>query len=212
MSEWHDNVPGLIETFYPGQEGGNALADIIFGDVNPSGKLPITFAKQWEDSPAFTTYPGKKEDVFYEEGIYVGYRHYDKNYIEPLFPFGFGLSYKRFNYSDLKISSYEISQNDTVTVKVSIKNSGNKAGDEVVQLYLRDVEATVDREVKSLKGFKRVSLNSGESKTVTFKLNESDFSFYSEKKKKWIAEPGKFKILIGSSSRDIKLVGEFQLN
>lgn len=212
MSEWFDNVPGLIETFYPGQEGGNALADIIFGDVNPSGKLPITFAKQWEDSPAYTTYPGKKEEVYYEEGIFVGYRHFDKNYIEPLFPFGFGLSYTTFKYSNLKISSKEITHNDTLTVMVSIKNSGNKLGDEVVQLYLRDVEATVDREVKSLKGFKRVSLNPGESKTVAFKLNESDLSFYSEKEKRWIAEPGKFKLLVGSSSRDIRIIGEFKLN
>ena len=211
MNEWIDNVPGLIEAFYPGQEGGNAIADIIFGDVNPSGKLPITFAKQWKDSPVYTTYPGKKEEVFYEEGIFVGYRHFDKKEIEPLFPFGYGLSYTTFEYRNLQLSSNEISPNDTLIVKVSVMNSGQKAGDEVIQLYLQDMEAAVNREVKSLKGFKRVSLNPGESKTVSFILNKNDLSFYSEEEKIWVAEPGQFKILIGNSSRDISLVGSFQL-
>ena len=211
MNEWLNNVPGLIEAFYPGQEGGNALADIIFGDVNPSGKLPLTFIKRWKDSPAYKTYPGEKERVFYKEGIYVGYRYLDKKKIEPLFPFGFGLSYTNFAYSGLQITPKKIPAGGIVDVKVTIKNSGDRAGDEIVQLYLQDVKASVDREVKSLKGFKRVHLEAGEKKTVTFKINKDDLAFYSEKKKKWIAEPGKFNVLIGSSSRDIRLTGGFTL-
>jgi len=211
MSEWIGNIPVLIDAFYPGQEGGNALADIIFGDVNPSGKLPLTFIKQWKDSPVYSTYPGKIEEVFYKEGIYVGYRYLDKKNIEPLFPFGYGLSYTTFKYSDLQIIPNKISANDTITVKVNVQNTGQTAGDEVIQLYIHDVKASVDREVKSLKGFKRISLNPGERKTVTFKLENKDLSFYSEKKKKWIAEPGKFNVLIGSSSRDIRLKGSFTL-
>ncbi len=211
MSEWLDNVPALIDAFYPGQEGGNALADIIFGDVNPSGKLPLTFIKQWKDSPAYDTYPGKKEEVFYKEGIYVGYRYLDKKNIEPLFPFGYGLSYTTFEYSSLQITPNKISTNDTITVKVNIQNTGQRAGDEVVQLYVQDVKASVHREVKSLKGFKRVRLNPDESKIVTFKLDKNDLSFYSEKERKWVAESGKFNLLIGSSSRDIRLTGSFNL-
>jgi len=135
----------------------------------------------------------------------------DKKEIEPLFPFGYGFSYTTFDYSDLEISPSAISLDDTLTIKVRIKNIGKRAGDEVIQLYIHDVEASVDREVKSLKGFKRVSLNPNESKTVDFKLDKNALSFYSEKNNKWVAEPGKFKILIGSSSRDIKLTKEFEL-
>ncbi len=211
MNEWLDDVPALIDAFYPGQEGGNALADIIFGDVNPSGKLPLTFIKRWQDSPAFATYPGKKEEVYYKEGIYVGYRYLDKENIDPLFPFGYGLSYTSFEYGGLQISPKNVKGDDVVVIKVKIKNSGGMVGDEIVQLYLQDVKASVEREIKSLKGFKRIRLNAGQEKTIKFKLNRDALSFYSEKKKKWIAEPGKFNVLIGSSSRDIRLKGSFTL-
>jgi beta-glucosidase len=211
MSDWIDDVPCIIEAFYPGQEGGHALADIIFGDVSPSGKLPITFPKRWQDSPVYETYPGTKELADYKEGIFVGYRHFDTYNIESLFPFGYGLSYTTFEYSDLKISPTKVTQEDTVIVKVKIKNTGEISGDEIVQLYIRDVHASVEREFKSLRGFIRVSLDPGENKTVVFKVKKTDLSFYDVNKRKWIAEPGGFEVLVGSSSRDIRLKGEFIL-
>ena len=211
MNEWIDRVPAIIEAFYPGQEGSAALADILFGDINPSGKLPLTFIKSWENSPAFGTYPGAKEIANYTEGIYVGYRHFDKNEIEPLFPFGYGLSYTTFNYSNLEITPNIIKQNGIVTVKVNIQNTGKMAGDEVVQIYLRDIKSSVEREVKALKGFTRVGLKPGESNVVTFELDKSSLAFYDVNLKKWIAEPGKFKVMVGSSSRDIRLESDFEL-
>ena len=201
----------FIEALYPGQEGGNALADILFGDVNPSGKLPMTFPEFWKDSPVYGTYRVSREISKYSEGIFVGFRHFDKNDIEPLFPFGFGLSYTTFQYSDLEISPKTIDLNEIVNVKMTVKNTGKMSGDEVVQLYVRDVESKVEREVKALKGFKRVSLKPGESNVVTFELDKSSLAFYDVKKKQWVAEPGQFQVMIGSSSRDIRLEGSFEL-
>ncbi|MBC8183808.1 glycoside hydrolase family 3 C-terminal domain-containing protein [candidate division KSB1 bacterium] len=211
MKEWLNDVPAVVEAFYPGQEGGNALADILFGDVSPSGKLPLTFMKKWEDSAVYPTYPGERDVAYYKEGIFVGYRHFDKNNIEPLFPFGYGLSYTTFEYSDLKLDKKKIGQDSTVTVSLNVKNTGNMDGDEVVQLYIRDVKASVKREVKALKGFDRISLKVGGSKKITFKINKSALSFYDVKRKVWVAEPGVFKVLVGSSSRDIRLKDKFRL-
>jgi len=211
MNQWIDDVPVVIEAFYPGQEGGNAVADILFGDVNPSGKLPFTIMKRWEDHSAYGTYPGKRDFVEYSEGIFVGYRHFDKNNIEPEFPFGYGLSYTTFKYSDLELSFKNIKQSDTLEVSIKVKNSGKVDGDEIVQLYISDKKASVEREVKSLKGFQRVSLKAGESKTVTMKIDKTALSFYDVKAKKWLAEPGEFELLIGASSRDIRLKDLFEL-
>ncbi len=207
MNEWIEDVPAIIEAFYPGQEGGHALADILFGDVNPSGKLPLTFVKSWKDSPVYKTYPGPKDSVTYSEDLFVGYRHFDKYNVEPLFPFGHGLSYTTFKYSNLDI----IKQNHKFIVKADIQNTGNVAGEEIVQLYIQDVESSVEREVKVLKGFIRVNLEPEESKTVTFQLDKSALAFYDVKTKEWITEPGEFRILIASSSRDIRLTGSFEL-
>ncbi len=211
MSEWIDDIPALIDAFYPGQEGGNALADILFGDVSPSGRLPMTFPKKWEDSPVANTYPGERDFAYYNEGIFVGYRHYDKNDIEPLFPFGYGLSYTSFEYSDIKLDKPAMEQDDILTVSLTVKNIGTMNGDEVIQLYIHDEKASVEREVKSLKGFERVNLKAGESKDVSFEIDKSDLSFYDVKNKHWIAEPGKFEIRIGASSRDIRLKSGFEL-
>jgi len=211
MNGWIDDVPAVIEAFYPGQEGGSALANILFGDVNPSGKLPVTFLNRWEDSPAYGTYPGVREKAIYKEGIFVGYRWFDKKNIEPLFPFGYGLSYTTFEYSDLRLSSKSMKQDGQIEVSLNVKNTGKMTGDEVVQLYISDKKASVDREVKSLKGFQRVSLKAGESKTVTMKIDKSALAFYDVKAKKWIAEPGEFEVMIGASSRDIRLKDEFEL-
>ena len=211
MNEWLDKVPAIIEAFYPGQEGGNALADILFGDICPSGKLPLTFPKWWEDSPVYETYPGEKPVAYYKEGIFVGYRHFDKKDIEPLFPFGYGLSYTSFEYNDLEITPKSIKQNGTVTVQMNVKNTGEMDGDEVIQLYVQDLKSSVDREVKSLKGFKRVNLKPSETKRVKFKLDRNSLAFYDVNMKQWVAESGEFKVLLGSSSRDIRLTGQFRL-
>lgn len=211
MNEWLDDVPAVLEALYPGQEGGTALAEILFGDVNPSGRLPMTFPKRFEDSPVYGTYPGEKQVAEYKEGIFVGYRHFDEQDVEPLFPFGFGLSYTTFEYSDLEITPTKIGQDDTVTVQARIKNTGDVAGDEVVQLYVHDVEASVKREKKSLKGFERVSLDPGESETVRFTLDKSHLAFYDVVNKRWVAEPGRFRVLIGGSSRDMRLESDFEL-
>ncbi|NHI94889.1 MAG: glycosyl hydrolase [Candidatus Lokiarchaeota archaeon] len=211
MEGWLEKIPALIEAWYPGMEGGHAIANVIFGEINPSGKLPVTFPKKLSDSPANTsirTFPGR-ENVYYDEGIFVGYRHYDTKQIEPLFPFGFGLSYTSFEYQNLKISPDSIKTNDTLKVSVDITNSGNREGAEIVQLYVQDIEASVERPLKELKGFKKIKLNPEEKKTVEFELLKEDLSFYDEKEHSWRAEKGKFKLLVGSSSRDIRLEGEF---
>jgi beta-glucosidase len=212
MSGWIENVPTILEAWYGGQEAGNAIANILFGDVNPSGKLPITFPKKLSDSPAHVstnTYPGN-EKVHYDEGIFVGYRHFDTKNIEPLFAFGHGLSYSTFTFKNLKISKEKISGDETFSISVDINNSGERSGAEVAQLYVQDIESSVARPLKELKGFKKIELNSGETKTIEFVLGKKDLSFYDEKMRSWKAEKGIFKILIGSSSRDIRLEGKLE--
>ncbi len=199
---WFHVVPAVVEAFYPGQEGGNAVANILLGQVNPSGKLAVTFPKRLEDTPAFINFPGKQE-VCYGEGIFVGYRYYDKKDIEPLFPFGFGLSYTTFGYSGLEAPSRaKIGEN--IAVDVIIKNTGTIAGKEVVQLYIRDLESALVRPLKELKGFEKVFLQPNESKTIHFMLDQRSFAYYDPYRKQWVAEPGGFEILVGSSSRDIR--------
>jgi len=213
MNEWIDSVPSVVEAWYGGMEVGNAIADILFGDVNPSGKLPLTFPKKLSDSPAHNselTFPGVKDSVFYDEGIYVGYRYFDKEQMEPLFPFGYGLSYTTFNYENLKIDKEKFSKNDTVTVSVDIVNTGNRPGAEIIQLYVQDIECSTDRPPKELKKFEKVKLEQNERKTVEFNLNSGDFSFYDDSTHSWVVEPGTFNILLGSSSRDIHLQKEIE--
>ena len=211
MSDWLDLVPSLIEVWFPGQEAGDAVADLLFGDVNPSGKLPTTFLKRWEDCPAYGNFPGADGNVYYREGIFVGYRHYDTRNVEPLFPFGYGLSYTTFEYGDLKITPEKAKEDRKVKVTLSVKNTGKTAGGETVQLYLNDDQASVERPAKELKAFQKVSLQPGQKKTVTWILDKSALSFYDVGKKGWAAEPGKFNVLVGSSSRDIRLKGTFEL-
>jgi beta-glucosidase len=211
MSKWIAQVPAIVDMWYGGQEGGNAIADVLFGEVNPSGKLPVSFVKAWKDSPAYGHYPGENLRVEYAEGIYVGYRYFDKKNVEPLFPFGYGLSYTKFEYSGLKISPDEASPGEPVKVSVQVRNSGSRTGAEVVELYLHDGHSSVDRPVQELKGFARASLAPGESKEVQFTLDRSALAFYSTAKKDWVAEPGTFDVLVGSSSRDIRLKSSFVL-
>ncbi|MFC1636054.1 glycoside hydrolase family 3 C-terminal domain-containing protein [Planctomycetota bacterium] len=199
---WLDEVSAVVEAYYPGQEGGNAIVRVLFGDVNPSGKLPETFPKRLEDNPSHDFFPGGKRTVSYEEGIYVGYRHYDTRNIEPLFPFGHGLSYTEFEYSNLRI---EQKNNGNVLVALDVKNTGKTAGAEVVQLYVRDIVASIDRPVKELKAFAKVKLFPGQTKQAELFLNRNAFAFFCPMHKSWIVEPGQFELLIGSSSKDIRL-------
>ena len=211
MARWIDKTPALLEMWYSGQEGGDALSAILFGDANPSGKLPVSFPKRWEDSPAFGHYPGENLTVDYAEGIHVGYRYFDSKIVEPQFPFGFGLSYTSFEYSDLTVTPEKVSNDQPVKVSVAVKNAGRRSGAEVVQLYVHDGHSAIDRPVRELKGFTRVELKPGETRTVEFTLSRADLSYWSPFQKGWMAEPGIFEIQIGASSRDIRLIAPLDL-
>lgn len=202
---WTNEVKGILETWLGGQAGAGATADVLFGKVNPSGKLAETFPQKLEDTPAFLNFPAEQGEVIYGERIFVGYRYYDKKKIEPLFPFGYGLSYTTFEYSDIKVSSKNIKDTDGLVVSMKIKNTGKFDGKEVVQLYVKDPECTLIRPEKELKKFVKVDLKAGEEKGISFELNARDFSYFDGKREKWIAESGTFEILLGSSSRDIRL-------
>ncbi len=211
MEGWIDKVSALVEAWYPGQEGGRALAEILLGDVNPSGKLPASFAKNWEDNPSSPYYHSKNGKTYYKERIFVGYRGFDKLGREPRFPFGFGLSYTTFSLSNLTLSSKEIRPGGSLRVSVNVRNTGTRPGAEVVQLYLQDVKASVPRPVKELKGFQKVRLAPGEEKTVTFRIGRREMEFFHPKLERWVVEPGAFRVLVGTSSRDLPLAGEFQV-
>jgi beta-glucosidase len=210
MTRWIDSTPALVEMWYGGQEAGHALAAVLFGQANPSGKLPVTFPKRFEDSPAFGHYPGENLHVDYAEGIYVGYRYYDTKKVEPQFPFGFGLSYTTFAYSGITVAPMQGEAQAEVSFKV--KNTGTRAGAEIVQLYVHDGHSRIDRPERELKGFQRVELTPGEEKKVTFLLNRPDLSYWSPEKKAWVADPGIFEVQVGASSRDIRLRAPLQLN
>ncbi|MBT2725808.1 glycoside hydrolase family 3 C-terminal domain-containing protein [Bacillus sp. ISL-75] len=202
---WIGNVRGILEAYLGGQALGGAIADLLFGDANPSGKLAESFPKQLSDNPSFLNFPGEGDKVEYNEGIFVGYRYYDTKKVEPLFPFGFGLSYTTFEYSNLSISQKEIQDTETVTVSVTVKNTGDRAGKQIVQLYVKDVKSNVNRPEKELKGFEKVDLQPGEEKTVTFLLNKRAFAYYNVEMKDWHVETGEFEILVGESSQKIVL-------
>jgi beta-glucosidase len=213
MTQWIDKVPAVLDAWYPGQEGGTALAQILFGDYSPSGKLPVSFESRWEDNPVFHSYyPAKGESrVQYSEGVFVGYRHYDRSETKPLFPFGFGLSYTTFAYSNLSVAPASGSLDQSVIVSFEVKNTGRREGAEVAELYVGDAHASIPRPVKELKGFAKANLKQGQSKRVSINLDRRAFSFYDVGKKDWNAEPGAFDILIGGSSDKIQLRGTFTL-
>ena len=215
MTKWLDTTPALLDMWYGGQEGGAALALILFGDVNPSGRLPVTLPKKFEDSPAAANYPGKDLTAHYAEGIYVGYRYFDTKNVEPAFPFGYGLSYTTFAYSDLKtgsaLANVHSRAEGAVLVSLKVQNAGSRAGAEVVELYVQDGHAKIDRPVHELKAFRRVELASGETKTVEFTLDRDAFSYWNPATKGWQADPGRFEIEVGASSRDIRLKAPYDL-
>ena len=202
---WLSKVKGVLEAYLSGEAAGGAIVDILFGKVNPSGKLPETFPLKLEDNPSYLFFPGEGNVSCYNEGIYVGYRYYDKKKMEVLFPFGYGLSYTTFAYSNLQLDKTELKDTDTLTVSVDVTNTGAVTGKEVVQLYVSDPESFVGRPVKELRDFAKVELAPGETKTVTFTLDKQAFAYYNTVIHDWHVETGEFIIMVGKSSREIEL-------
>jgi beta-glucosidase len=207
MTAWVDRVPALLQAWYPGQEGGTALAQLLFGEFSPSGRLPISIERRWEDNAAHDSYYPRSGEVKveYTEGVFVGYRHFDKSGIKPLFPFGYGLSYTKFAYKNLTVSRTPAS--DDVAVGFDVSNTGTRAGADVAQVYVGDRHAGVPRPVKELKGFAKVEVNPGETKHVQATLDRRSFSYYDVKNHKWTVAPGEFDIYIARSAAEIELTG-----
>jgi beta-glucosidase len=199
---WINKVEAVIDAWLPGQEGPRAIADVLFGRANPSGKLPVSFPKRLQDNPTHLYFPGTRV-AQYGEGIFIGYRYYDKKEVEPLFPFGHGLSYTQFEYGKLRVAS-NIKVGDKVPVQIDIKNMGKRAGAEVVQLYISDKDCREACPVRELKVFEKVFLQSGETKTLSFTLTPRDFSHYDTHSNEWRPDDGVFELGVGSSSRDIR--------
>ena len=220
MTDWIDRVPALLEVWYPGQEGGKAAAEILFGDVNPSGRLPATFERRWEDNPVHDNYypAAGTTRVIYKEGVFVGYRGYEHNNTKPLFPFGYGLSYTSFQYANVAIKPADASaKSDGISaplfqVSFDVTNMGSRAGADVAQVYVAEAHPKVPRPAKELKGFARIELKPGETKTSTVTLDGRAFSYYDADAKQWRADPGEFQILVGRSSQDIQLRGSLTLS
>jgi beta-glucosidase len=201
---WLDRVQGVIYAWFPGQEGSAALTDALLGKANFSGKLPVSFPRRWEDAPAFGHYPfdpGQDNQVTYTEGLYVGYRHYDTKNVAPLFPFGFGLSYTTFGYSDLRVDQ----NGKAATVEFGVTNTGKVAGTEVAQVYVRPINPRIDRPFQELKGFERVELQPGETKKVRLQLDSRAFAYYDVGSHDWRVDAGQYEIRVGGSSRNISL-------
>ncbi len=227
MTDWNSKARAILYAWYGGQIGSKALVEIIAGKVNPSGKLPITIEKEFKDSPGYGYIPkgemlyqgwNEKEekahpvyDVRYDEGIFTGYRWYEKKSIEPLYPFGFGLSYSTFKYSKLSIKTDKFQKQGKVKVSFTLKNLGKRRGLETVQLYIQDVKCTVPRPIKELKGFAKLNLKPGQSRNIVMELTEKDFSFWNPKTKDWFFEKGTFVIQVGSSSKDIRIQKQIKL-
>jgi beta-glucosidase len=208
---WLDKVAAVLFAWYPGQEAGNAIADLLFGDVNPSGKLPQTFPVRLEDNPSYLNFPGENGKVLYGERLFVGYRYYDKKGVAPLFPFGFGLSYTTFEYGDVQLSASKIEPGETLAVSIDITNTGSHRGQEVVQLYVRDLQSRLHRPDKELKAFAKVALEPGERKTVTLPLARESLAYFDDRAHGWVAEAGTFEVLVGASSQDIRATALFDL-
>jgi beta-glucosidase len=228
--EWIDDVAAVIQLWYLGQETGTALADVLFGEVDPGGRLPTSFPRRLEDTPAHLYYPGAEGRTWYREGVLMGYRHYDAGDVEPLFCFGHGLSYTRFAYGDLQVEPLAdadpgsgVASDATeppadpvdapvlVRVRVDVTNVGDRAGSEVVQLYVRDPVASVPRPEQELKQFAKVHLAPGETRTVELDLPRRAFAFWDVGRHDWTVEPGEFELRAGSSSRDIRQTATIQL-
>lgn len=209
---WLSKAKGLLECFFAGQGMGRAVAETLFGLNNPSGKLTVTMPHCLEETPAFLTYPGENRRHYYSESFYVGYRYYDKRKMTPLFPFGFGLSYTKFDYLTLRLSAKILQENESLTVSVTVKNSGACAGKEVVQIYVKPPACRLSREVQSLKAFTKVTLAQGESQTVNLQLDWRDFAYYDPAVNQWVVDRGEYQICAAKSSRDVMLMQKLVVN
>ena len=213
MSQWLAEVPALVHTWYPGQEGGTAVADVLFGDVNPSGRLPVSFERRFEDNPTHDSYypadPASRR-VEYKEGVFLGYRGYERNGIQPLFPFGYGLSYTSFGYGNLAVTPGR-SRDGKVSVSFDVTNTGSREGQDVAQVYVSEEKPKLPRPPRELKGFAKVSLRPGETRRVMVALDPRSFASYDVKKGAWRADAGRFEILVGRSSAEIVLRGAIEL-
>ena len=198
-----ENVPAIFETWYNGEEGGNAIADVIFGEYNPAARLPLTFYKSAENFPSFSDYDIRKGRTY----MYLNNMKDNSKISEVLYPFGYGLSYTTFSYGKLEVISKKVDASGNVTARITIKNIGKRAGDEVVQLYAHQEKASVLRPEKQLVNFERITLQPNESKTVELVFPAKDLAFYDVNKKRFVVEPGIFKLMVGSSSADIKSIG-----
>ena len=210
---WVNEVPAIVEAWYGGTEAGNAIASVLAGEVNPSGKLPFTFPVRLEDNPAIAldAYPGDGKQVEYKEGIFVGYRWNDREQIKPLLCFGHGLSYTTFEYGKVTAEGRQMGPDGTITVSVPVKNTGSRAGAEIVQLYVSDLKSSLPRPVKELKGFRKITLQPGQEQMVSFTIDRKALSFYDDTKQDWVAEPGTFEVLVGASACDIRGKAAFEL-
>jgi len=209
---WVEEAHTLLQAFYGGNEVGHGISDVIFGKVNPSGKLALTFPKRLEDTPSYPSFGDKGEEygkVLYNEGIYVGYRSFEKRALEPLFPFGHGITYTTFSYSDLSLSP--VSSTGELSVSFKVSNTGSVDGREVAQIYIIDNESTLPRPLKELKGFTKVSVKKGESVDVKIELDRDAFAFYDQGKKSWVVEKGTFDVVVGSSSAVEELRGQVEV-
>lgn len=205
LMDYKDRVAAILCAYYPGMQGGKVLADILYGEVNPSGKLPLTYPKYYWDCPTYKNFPGDKKEVWYGEGIYVGYRYYDAKQIEPLYPFGFGLSYTTFEIKDLQVADEVDVETGDIPVQVTVANTGVREGSEVVQLYVKDVESPMDKPEKELKAFRKVFLKAGEEQQVSLVLRKSDLASFSVELDQWVTEPGAYELLVGNSAAHISL-------
>jgi beta-glucosidase len=217
MHRWLDNVPVLLHNWYPGQEGGRALAAILLGEHDPEGHLPVSFERSWDENPVHDSYypaphaPGQTPHVFYKEGVFLGYRYYTTYDKKPLFPFGFGLSYTTFSFSHLGVSPEQASADSPITVSFDVTNTGQRAGATVAQVYVGDPSAKVKRPVKELKGFEKVRLSPGETRHITVSLDRRSLAWWSDRKNDWEVDPGKFVVFVGDSSENTPLTRDFQV-
>ncbi len=206
--DWADEVPAILAAWYPGMEGGRAIADVLFGEANPGGKLPVTFPRRLADSPAHVsprTYPGTEQEVHYDEDIFVGYRHFDRAGIEPLFCFGHGLSYTSFGYSGLSLDIAHWEPGTQLRVRLRLANTGDRDGDEVVQVYVAPLQPRLPRPLRELRAFRRVSLAAGEGADVEFRLDEQALAYFCPEREEWHIDEGDYEICVAASSRDIRL-------
>ncbi len=211
MRGWIGCVPAVLQGWLAGQEWGNALADLLFGDASPSGRLPLTFPMRLEDNPAYVNYPGENGHVRYGEGIFVGYRYYDYKDVAPLFPFGHGLAYTDFAYDNLRLERDSIRPGEKLAFSVDVTNKGDREAQEVVQVYVHDVEARLARPPQELKAFRKVALAPGQTETVRIELEPRALQYYDDAQAAWVADPGAFELRVGRSSRDIRLRAAFTL-